>query len=86
VADIFGKSFPPTFIQLNKYDYNIYFQAILPPGAKPADHLQADFTDEAMGSLEGSSNEKVVRKKMNKIWKKGVKVCIHIIIHFFCLK
>ncbi|XP_060577769.1 transient receptor potential cation channel subfamily M member-like 2 isoform X4 [Ruditapes philippinarum] len=48
--------------------------AILPPGAKPADHLQADFTDEAMGSLEGSSNEKVVRKKMNKIWKKGVKI------------
>ncbi|XP_060580659.1 transient receptor potential cation channel subfamily M member-like 2 isoform X2 [Ruditapes philippinarum] len=48
--------------------------AILPPGAKPADHLQADFTDKAMGSLEGSSNEKVVRKKLNKIWKKGVKI------------
>ncbi|XP_053372803.1 transient receptor potential cation channel subfamily M member-like 2 [Mercenaria mercenaria] len=48
--------------------------AILPLGSKPADHLEADFTDEALGRLGEMSDEKTIRKKLKKLWKKGVKI------------
>lgn len=49
-------------------------QAMMDPGQTPADHLKVDFTEEALGNLEGSKNKKTLQKQLKKLWKKGVKV------------
>ena len=38
------------------------------------DHLKAEFTQEALGNLEGEKDVKHVQRKLNKLWKKFVKV------------
>ena len=38
------------------------------------DHLKAEFTQEALGNLQGEKDVKHVQKKLNKLWKKCVVV------------
>ncbi|XP_052804145.1 transient receptor potential cation channel subfamily M member-like 2 isoform X2 [Mya arenaria] len=46
--------------------------AIMPTEeSRPADHLQGEFTQEALGSLKSN---KSYQKKLTKLWKKGVKI------------
>ena len=47
------------------------FQAMILPGVSPTDHLQADFTEEALGNFQGSKDKKTVQKQLKKLWKTG---------------
>lgn len=38
------------------------------------DHLKTEFTQEALGNLQGEKDVKHAQKKLNKLWKKSVKV------------
>ena len=40
------------------------------------DHMKAEFTQEALGNLEGEKDVKHVQKKLNRLWKNCKKVCI----------
>ena len=50
------------------------FQGILMPGAQPLDHLKAEFTQEALGNLQGEQNAKLIENKLGKLWQKFDKV------------
>ena len=68
-------------ISFKNFEGNLYkfidllcFQGILLPGSRLMDHLKAEFTQEALGNLQGEKDVKHVQKKLNKLWKKCVVV------------
>ncbi|XP_052253944.1 transient receptor potential cation channel subfamily M member-like 2 isoform X2 [Dreissena polymorpha] len=44
------------------------------PNISPIDHLKAEFTEEALGTLEHGKSERHLHKKLKRLWTKGVKI------------